>query len=291
MQWPEPEELRRVQANMRALSERFGLVLGATTGRAGSAAGVGLGASVEYHDHRPFVLGDDPRYLDWNAYARTGQPVAKMYRAEVTLEVDVVLDGSRSMAAQADKQRRALELTSLAVESSRRQGAAVRLHVLSGGEVHRPGLDAYEAGDWLPPMPKEGAPGANGLERVAFRPRGTRIWISDLLFSDVPQDSLRVLRPRQGRAAVVVPFTADEVEPDWDGNMALVDVESGELRAQWVDAPIRQRYRAAYAAHFETYARLARRHGLGWWRVEAGSAMATALATQGVEAGVFAPWS
>jgi len=57
------------------------------------------GQSVEFDDFRPYVVGDDLRHLDWNAFARLDRFVIKLFRAEEDLAVTIVLDGSASMYA------------------------------------------------------------------------------------------------------------------------------------------------------------------------------------------------
>src|SRR5882757_260432 len=55
------------------------------------------GASVEFAEYRPFVEGDDWRYVDWHAFARWRQLVLKLYVEEEDLHVHLLLDCSASM--------------------------------------------------------------------------------------------------------------------------------------------------------------------------------------------------
>jgi uncharacterized protein (DUF58 family) len=55
------------------------------------------GQSVEFADHRNYVLGDDLRYLDWNLYGRLDRLFLKLYEEERELPVRIFLDGSESM--------------------------------------------------------------------------------------------------------------------------------------------------------------------------------------------------
>lgn len=56
------------------------------------------GGGVEFADFRKYVAGDDFRYVDWNAYARLGHMLLKMFEEEQDLHVYLLLDVSRSMA-------------------------------------------------------------------------------------------------------------------------------------------------------------------------------------------------
>lgn len=55
------------------------------------------GFSVEFSEHRKYVLGDDPRLLDWNVYAKTDRLYIKKYEAETTLDAYLLVDTSASM--------------------------------------------------------------------------------------------------------------------------------------------------------------------------------------------------
>jgi uncharacterized protein (DUF58 family) len=56
------------------------------------------GFSVEFAEHRPYLPGDDLRYIDWKIAARSDRWVVRQYEEETNLRASVVLDVSRSMA-------------------------------------------------------------------------------------------------------------------------------------------------------------------------------------------------
>src|SRR5262245_16940998 len=70
-------------------------------GGPGATLGRRAGSSLEFRDYREYQPGDDLRHVDWNAYARSDQLTLKLFREEVTPHLDLVLDGSRSMALEA----------------------------------------------------------------------------------------------------------------------------------------------------------------------------------------------
>ncbi len=55
------------------------------------------GFSVEFSDYREYVPGDDPRAIDWKAYARTDRYFIKRFEAETNLRGYLVVDASASM--------------------------------------------------------------------------------------------------------------------------------------------------------------------------------------------------
>lgn len=56
------------------------------------------GQSVEFADHRNYVVGDDLRYLDWNLFGRLDRLFLKLYEEERELPVRIFLDVSDSMS-------------------------------------------------------------------------------------------------------------------------------------------------------------------------------------------------
>ncbi|MBH53760.1 MAG: DUF58 domain-containing protein [Opitutaceae bacterium] len=55
------------------------------------------GFSVEFTEYRQYSLGDDLRYLDWHALARTDREYIKKFEDETNLRCHILLDTSRSM--------------------------------------------------------------------------------------------------------------------------------------------------------------------------------------------------
>jgi uncharacterized protein (DUF58 family) len=63
------------------------------------------GASVVFVEHREYRPGDDPRLLDWRAYARTDRPTLKRFEQETQLTATLLLDGSESMRFRGAEER------------------------------------------------------------------------------------------------------------------------------------------------------------------------------------------
>ena len=55
------------------------------------------GQSVEFVDHRAYVPGDDPRYIDWKVLGRADRIVLKRFEEETNLRGHILLDSSESM--------------------------------------------------------------------------------------------------------------------------------------------------------------------------------------------------
>ncbi len=56
-----------------------------------------FGFGLEFVEYRAYSEGDDPRYIDWNVFARTGKTYIKRFLGETNAHLMVMLDSSASM--------------------------------------------------------------------------------------------------------------------------------------------------------------------------------------------------
>ena len=56
-----------------------------------------FGFSQEFAEYRPYNEGDDPRFIDWNVYARSERMVVKRFLGETNSHLMLLLDASASM--------------------------------------------------------------------------------------------------------------------------------------------------------------------------------------------------
>jgi len=57
-----------------------------------------FGFSQEFKEYRAYVEGDDPRFVDWNVYARTERAYVRRYEGETNTRLMILLDASKSMS-------------------------------------------------------------------------------------------------------------------------------------------------------------------------------------------------
>ena len=55
------------------------------------------GFSQEFKEYRAYVEGDDPRFVDWNVYARTERTYIRRYEGDTNTRLMILLDASASM--------------------------------------------------------------------------------------------------------------------------------------------------------------------------------------------------
>ncbi|MBA2480654.1 MAG: DUF58 domain-containing protein, partial [Planctomycetes bacterium] len=192
----------------------------------GVRLGAGPGASLEFHDHRPYVPGDDPRHLDWGVYARSEQLVLRRHRQEVSPRVEVILDGSASMAITPGKLALATAVAALVMTLAESDGARPTLWWCA--ETSR---RLGRGNDWRTALRLSAATGAAGLESrpaPALSPGAERIIVSDGFCPGGGAAAVRTLGGGAGRICLLQIVTRDELAPSELGAVRLEDVEGGD---------------------------------------------------------------
>jgi len=232
-------------------------------GVAGNMLSRAIGSSLEFMDHREYMPGDDLRRIDWNAYARTDRLNVKLYREEVNPHVDLLLDASKSMALTGTKKRdAALAIAGFFASVAAESHFSFSLHLTEDGcrKLERTNLLPTE---WEPFEIAAVSSPAEAFGRMppAWRARGIRVIVSDLLFLADP--NLFVAQIAQDAAVTIVVqlLAQEDAEPPEAGNLRLVDTESGELLEVYLDTIARARYMQNLARHQENYLMACRRHG------------------------------
>jgi uncharacterized protein (DUF58 family) len=256
-----PANLRHYLGEGERAASRYalGVPRHAPAGQAGVTMGRSAGSSLEFKDHRSYEPGDDLRHIDWNAFARTDQLTIKLFQEEVTPHLDVVLDASHSMDLEdSPKAGAAVALAAFFACAASRSGYSHAAWMM-GADFRPVGNGNRVPGMWADvAFTHIGAPGSN---MPLWRPRGTRVLLSDLLWLG---DPLALLRPFAERSAVTVVMqllAQSDAEPPEGQSLRLVDSETGEMREIHVDAVAARRYRDALARHQENWSLACRQVG------------------------------
>ncbi|MDK1032128.1 MAG: DUF58 domain-containing protein, partial [Planctomycetia bacterium] len=217
----------------------------AATGVAGALLGRSAGASLEFMDHREYRPGDDLRRIDWGAYARTDKLIVKLYREEINPHLDIVIDGSRSMALP-DTAKLSATLGLAAVFATAAENAGFsHCAWIAGQGCERVGNGTERPSVWDDlNFDYTGSP-AESLSRLppAWRPHGIRLLLSDLLWLADPL-SILCHFVENARAVIVAQVLAQaDVDPPVHANLRLVDSETHQAMEVFVNDSAEKRYR------------------------------------------------
>jgi uncharacterized protein (DUF58 family) len=240
--------------------------------RAGERKSIRRGNSQEFADHRPYVPGDDLRFLDWHLYGRLDTLWIKLFEEEDDRVVQVLLDCSASMAGEKlDYARRiAAAIAFVALGHGDRVAVAGLTDRLASFAPARRGAgQATEVFRTIEAIPSAGRTGLEAAIDGLPRQRGTGIVLlfSDFLADGGAEPALRRLLARGGQAHVfhvVAPF---ELSPDLVGDVQLVDRETGDEILVSLDEAALGRYRATVEAWLARIAAESTKLGVGYTRL------------------------
>lgn len=234
----------------------------------GSAGGLRrartLGSSVEFSDFRRYVPGDDPRRVDWNAFARFDKLFLKLFLDEQETTLRILLDASKSMQyGEPNKwplaQKLAAMLSYLSLTRYDRvvivtlQGDDVRQSRTFSGRASFPQVEA--ALEAVTPRGETRLDAA--LQRVPITSgRGVAVLISDLLTDTGWTRGADSLLYRKQEVTVLQVLAPQETDPDLNGAMQLLDSEGGPSCDVQASPDTLKRYQQALQAFIgeqETY--------------------------------------
>lgn len=241
-------------------------------GKLGEVRANSVGSSLELHDFRQYAPGDDLRHIDWNAVARTGELFLRVRQDEVSPRVEVLLDGSASMAVSEEKAARSREIAAWLCTLARRGGLEPSL-IVTGTTVRKAfGPQTAALLEHLEFDGKE--PFDLALRRAPpLRPCGLRIVISDFLFESPPGPfSERLARQTSGLALVQV-LDAEDLDPSGGAGAQLTDSESGEVLERILTPGVVDQYLARFSAHVRLWQGAAQRVHATWVQANAMNAL------------------
>jgi uncharacterized protein (DUF58 family) len=238
------------------------------------------GVAQEFVEHRPYRPGDEPRLVDWRAWAKTDRLYVKTYEEESDLRLWLVLDVSASMGYRGggtgvDKLEYARTLAAALAYLTVRQGDNLGLAVFSAGlsaylPPRRGPLQLGKVLKGLTVLEPGGGTDYEALVReLAGRAgrRGLFVIISDLWGEDDdPGASLAALAARRHELIALRVLDPDEIAPDFSGPLLLHGLEEdAELP---VDAEALGRaYRERFAEHDARLAARLRAAGADYLRL------------------------
>ncbi|HSE93155.1 MAG TPA: DUF58 domain-containing protein [Methylomirabilota bacterium] len=210
------------------------------------------GQSVEFSDYRPYGIGDDLRYVDWNIYGRLDRLHVKLFVDEEDLCLHLIVDASASMGfgrptKLAYATRLAAAVGFVGLVNLERVGVGVLREKVSEGWPPVRGRNQFvKMVDFLSAVRSGGATSLNeGLANYAMRSRepGVAVIVSDLLDPAGFETGIRALLERRFEVHVVHLLAAEELNPAMTGDLRLHDSETGEVRELSVDAEALRAYR------------------------------------------------
>jgi uncharacterized protein (DUF58 family) len=218
------------------------------------------GPGQEFLDHRHFHHGDDLRAVNWRAYLRLEKLFLKMFQVEPRIPVRLLIDASDSMATGSPtkldyaKQLAAalcyvglVRLDTICIQPF--HSSLDETFLCTGGR-HR----FMPAVHYLTELKSHGR--TNYLQTArefasTYPQRGLVIVISDFLDDGGAERPLQYLADFGHELFLVQIWSPEDRQPLWDGEMELVDAETGDR----LEIALDEKARASYTSAFDEYSR------------------------------------
>jgi uncharacterized protein (DUF58 family) len=255
------------------------------------------GYSAEFSQYRHYRPGDDLKYVDWKALARTNRVYTRQFRETTNLAALLVIDVSRSMdfpsgsesqgvrgaGGQGSKFILARTIAAILGTLVLDQGDAAG--VLSIGDRTRfvpPRSGHHHLRVLLAELSRLEPAGTTTIDEALrhaanlMKRRGLVIVISDFYEDAAALSQLRRLS-RMGHDVIAIQaLSKEELSLDVGGAAEFVDLESGrKLLVQ--PSAIREPYRRALTAWLSTFEGQIRREGIDYLRVSTGDPLEPSL--------------
>jgi len=234
------------------------------------------GFTREFKDHRHYTPGDDFRSIDWRLFARLEKPFIRIFEEIQEFHVHIVIDRSGSMLEPHPEKRIAalrvgVALAYLALLSQH------RVSVLSLADELRRETQPLKGQGHVHLLLKQMAAlqfgGTTdligGLQQ--FRPsrdrRGIVFVISDLFGRSPDQSTEALLQATRWPAEthVIHVLHPEEMRPDLQGEIRLVDVETNEIRRVWMTKRELTRYAKAFEQFIDDLGRFCMRRQIDYF--------------------------
>jgi uncharacterized protein (DUF58 family) len=234
------------------------------------------GQSVEFSDYRAYGVGDDLRYVDWNIYGRTDRLHVKLFVDEEDLCLHLLLDASASMGfGQPSKLaygvRLAAALGFVGLVNLERVGVGVLREQGTEGWAPVRGRNQFlPLVSFLSGVHADGGTSLNGgLASYAARGRepGIAVVLSDFLDPGGYESGLRVLLEHRYDIHIIHLLDPAELNPDFAGDLRLIDSETGEVRELTIDGDALRTYRDRLHRFLEGIEGFCRAQEIGYHRV------------------------
>jgi uncharacterized protein (DUF58 family) len=234
------------------------------------------GQSVEFADHRAYVMGDDLRRIDWNIYGRLDRLFMKVFLEEEDLGLHVVIDSSASCdTGEPSKylfmQKAAMALGYIGLVNMNRVAATTmgdaEGSVAGAIKDLRGRRRTQDLSRFICSIePQGGYSFREAAERIALSRRGKGVMVifSDFLFKDGYESGLRLLTGRGYDVICVQVLSPQEVDPPIAGDLRLKDVEDGDFAEVTIAAPLLKKYKATVAAYCQQLQEFCTQRDMGY---------------------------
>ncbi|QYK52081.1 MAG: DUF58 domain-containing protein [Fimbriimonadaceae bacterium] len=214
------------------------------------------GISLEFKDYRDYSDGDDLRHIDWNVLARLGQPIIKTYQDEEDLPLTLLVDCSLSMDyGEPNKLQAARRFVAAFGAMAMRGGDSVQAISLTDSPTRTRNLRGRKGlvslGAWCESLSATGKLGVGAHLRQQAKSMnrlGLVVLLTDGMDPEVTR-GISQLTSTGHEVWVVQILSPFELDPALEGDLRLIDAESGAAVEITANSPTLTAYAKNLAEH------------------------------------------
>ena len=231
------------------------------------------GQSVEFADFRNYVPGDDLRFIDWNLYARLDKLFLKMFMEEEDLHFYALIDASGSMEfGDPTKLFYAKQLAASLGYIGLCRSDRVKVETLGAATTAPSPVLRGKHSLWRMTEYLDGVgSGQNvsleqSVKNFCLRNsgKGIVVLLSDLMYKEGYESALRILMSQDFDIYVIQILSPEEVDPDVNGDLKLVDCEDADVAEITVTRPLIKKYKQTLAAFVDGAREFCSRRGIAY---------------------------
>lgn len=253
--------------NTLKMTTRLKLNSGMGGGRKSNAKG----SSVEFSDFREYMLGDDIRRIDWNAYGRMNRLFVKLFMEEKEGLFHILVDCSKSMDyGQQKKSILALRIAGIlsyliinnldrVTITAMKERSLYTTKSMTGRQSFQKLLNELEHFSFDEKVDIEKI-----LKRLNIRHKGVTIIISDFFDQDRLEDAIKYLIYKNQEVILIHTLAREEILPEAEGTLRLLDVETTKDMKVTISPKLLKEYKRAFQSFIEELTRLSKKYHLSY---------------------------
>ena len=229
------------------------------------------GSSLEFSDFREYMLGDDIRRIDWNAYGRTDKLYIKQFMEEKEGIFQIFIDTSKSMEfGEVPKSRLALQTAGALSYIILNNLDRIYINEMKENSIVQgkgvTGVAAFpHVLKSLSGITFDGKTTLNhAILSRPVRNGGVSIIISDFLDKEGVEDAVKYLAYKKQTIVLIQILSREEMEADYEGTLNLLDMETAERVKITMSNVTIKKYKEQLREMQNSLKRLARKYGANY---------------------------
>lgn len=263
-------------------------------GGSGNRKSRSKGSSVEFSDFREYVIGDDFRRIDWNAYGRFDKLFVKLFMEEQEALINIFVDSSKSMSYGTPKKSElSLRLAGIISFLALNNLDRVCINSINSEAVLQStavtGRSMFDrCVSFLENIKFSGATDLNScIKKKDLRSRGMSVIISDFFTSGGIEAAIKYLLYKKQDVFLIHVLSPEELKPELEGQVRLLDSETGKTMDVAVTPMLLRQYQAKLSEFTNQIKEYCSRLGASYIQVSSADSVEKIVFEQFTEAGVI----